>query len=246
MAPSKHHPLKTEEEEGNREQKNHLLTDFFTRKRKGRPKKKGNLASDCIHIAKQGRAASAAVNNKPVMHEASKGLKKKAPPSEVLKVKKARANYSSGEALKKLTTAVNEWNAGTGRALDSNGEKRGLVEFSNLFDIPFNTFRKYVHPDPEKRREVGKSLGRPSLLTKGNQGFISDALARLDRAKDRSDLSGAILVQDISPHLSRSQARQTFSRTIRPNHLNILKPKTMTAQVTTTKRSAITVPQQFR
>jgi hypothetical protein len=248
MAPSKQHPLKTEEEEGNKEQKNHLLTDFFTRKRKGRPKKKGNLSSDRIHITKQGRAASAAVDNKPVMHEASKkGLKKKASPSEVLKVKKARANYSSGKALKKLTTAVNEWNAGTGRALDSNGEKRGLVEFFNLFGITFDTFRKYVHPDPEKRQEVGKSLGRPSLLTKGNQGFILDALARLDRANDGLDLSGAAidLVQDISPHLSRIQARQTFSRTIRPNHPNILKPKTMTVQATTTKRSAITVPQQF-
>jgi hypothetical protein len=92
MAPSKH-PLKTEEE--GKEQKNHLLTDFFLRKRKGRPRKRGNLASDIIHIAKQGRAASAAVNNKPVMHEASKGLKKKALPSKVLKVKKAGANYSS-------------------------------------------------------------------------------------------------------------------------------------------------------
>jgi hypothetical protein len=181
------------------------------------------------------------------MHEASKVLKKKAPPSEGLNLKKAQANYSPGEALEKLTTAVNEWNAGTGRALDSNGEKRGLVKFSNLFGIPFDTFRKYVHPDPEKRREVGRSSGRPSLLTKGNQGFILDALACLDRAKDGLDLSGAIdLVQDISSHLSRTQARQTFSRTIRPNHPNILKPKTMTAQATTAKRSAITVPQQFR
>jgi hypothetical protein len=247
MAPSKQHPLKTEEEEGKKEHKNRLLTDFFMRKRKGRPKKKGNLARDCIYIAKQGRAASAVVNNKPVMHEASKGLKKKAPPSKVLKVKKAQANYSSGEALKKLTTDLNEWNAGTGRALDSNGEKRGLVEFSNLFGIPFDAFRKYFHWDPEKRREVGKSSGRPSLLTKGNQGVISDALARLDRTNDGLDLSGAIdLVQDISPHLSRTQARQTFSRTIRPNHPNTLKPKTMIAQATTAKRSAIIVPQQFR
>ena len=116
-----------------------------------------------------------------------------------------------------------------------------------MFGIPFDTFRKYVHPDPEKRRVLGKAAGRPSLLTKSNQGFIADALARLDRANDGSDLPGAIdLVQDIDPHLSRTQARQTFSRTIRPNHPNLLKPKTMTAQATTTKRSAITVPQQFR
>ncbi len=123
----------------------------------------------------------------------------------------------------------------------------GLSNFWNRFGIPFDTFRKYVHPDPEKRREAVKSTGRPSLLTKGNQGFIADALACLDRANDGSDLAGAIdLVQDINPHLSRVQARQPFSRTIRPNHpTNILKTKTMTAQATTTKRPAITVPQQF-
>ena len=239
MAPTKH-PLKTEEEGKN--PNNHLLTDFFKRRRLGRPKKKGNLASDHIIVSKRGPGAS--VNNKPVMRDASK---RKDPPSQVLPVKKARANYSSGEALENLTAAVNEWNAGTGRALDSNGEKHGLVQFSNIFGIPFDTFRKHVHPDPEKRREVGKSVGRPSLLTKGNQGFIADALACLDRANDGSDLPGAIdLVQDINPHLSRTQARQTFSRTIRPNQPNLLKPKTMTAQATTTKRSAITVPQQFR
>jgi hypothetical protein len=121
-----------------------------------------------------------------------------------------------------------------------------LVAFSNIFGIPFDTCWKYVQPDPEKRQEVRKTAGGPSLLTKGNQGFISDALAHLDRANNGSDLPGAIdLVQDINPHLSRTQARQTFTRTIRPNHPNLRKPKTMTAQATTTKRSAITVPQQF-
>jgi hypothetical protein len=178
MAPSKH-PMKTEEE--GRQQNNHLLTDFYKRKRKGRPKKKGNLASDGIIVPKRGPVAS--VDNPPVMPDASD---RKAPPSGVLQMKKTGTNYNSGEGLEKLTAAINEWNAGNGRALDSNGEKCGLVQFSNMFGIPFDTFRKYVHPDPEKRREVGNSAGRPSLLTKGNQGFILDALARLDRANDAS------------------------------------------------------------
>ncbi len=86
MAPFKH-PLKTEEE--GKEQKNHLLADFFLRMRKGRPRRKGNFASDCIHIAKQGRAVSAAVDTKPVMHSASNGLTNKTLPSEELKEKKA-------------------------------------------------------------------------------------------------------------------------------------------------------------
>jgi hypothetical protein len=64
------------------------------------------LASERITAAKRGPVAS--VDNQPVMHKASK---RKAPPSEILQVKKVRANYSSGEALNKLTTAVNKWNA---------------------------------------------------------------------------------------------------------------------------------------
>ncbi len=57
--------------------------------------------------------------------------------------------------MEKLTAAVNEWNAGTGRAVDSNGEKPGLVQFANIFGIPFDTFRKYVQPVA-----VGKFTGR--------------------------------------------------------------------------------------
>jgi hypothetical protein len=142
---------------------------------------------------------------------------------------------------------VNEWNAGTGRALDSNGEKRGLVKFSNLFGIPFDTFRKCPSGSREETRSW-EIIGSAKSFDEGHPGVhFGCPRARLDRANDGSDLSGAIdLVQDISPHLLRTQARQTFSRTIRPNHPNILKPKTMTARATTTKGPAITVPQQFR
>jgi hypothetical protein len=185
------------------------------------------------------------VNNKPVATASNR----KAPPSKAPQEpkKKARVNYSSGEALEKLMAAVDEWNARTGRALDRNGDKLGLVKFSNIFGIPVDTLRKYVHPDPEKRWGLGKSLGRPSLLTKGNQGFVANVLAHLDRADDGSDLPGAIdLVQDIHPHLSRIQAHQTFTRTIRPTHSHLIKLKTMLAQATITKQTAITVPQQFR
>jgi hypothetical protein len=192
MAPSKH-PMKTKEE--GRQQNNYLLFDFYKHRRKGGPKKKGNLARDCIIITKQGPVAS--VNNPPGMHDASK---RKAPPFRVLHVKKEQANYSSGEGLEKLTAVINEWNAGIGRALDSNGVKHGIVQVTNMVGIPSDTFRKYVHPDPEKRQEVGKSAARASLLMKGNQGFCLDALACLDRGSDGSDLPRAIhLVQDIKP-----------------------------------------------
>jgi hypothetical protein len=100
MATPSKHPLKTEEE--GKKQDNHLLTDFFKRRRLRRPKKKGNLASDRIIIAKQGLTASAA-KNKPMMHEASKALKRKIPPSKVLlKVKKAQANYRRQPSMNEM------------------------------------------------------------------------------------------------------------------------------------------------
>jgi hypothetical protein len=129
------------------------------------------LANNSIIVAKPGPAAS--FSNQLVTHDASK---RKAPPAKVLQVKKAQANYSSGEGLEKLMATINKWNARTGRALASNGESHGLVQFSNMFGLPFHPFRKYIHPDPEKRQEVGKSAGWPSLFTKGNQGFILNAL----------------------------------------------------------------------
>jgi hypothetical protein len=82
------------------------------------------LFRDGIIVAKRGPVTS--VDNPPVMHDASK---RKAPPSRVLQVKNTQANYSSREGLEKLAAAVNEWNARTRRALDSNGETRGLVQF---------------------------------------------------------------------------------------------------------------------
>ena len=80
-----------------------------------------------------------------------------------------------------------------------------------------------------------------------NQMFVADVLVRRDRGNKGSNKSEAInLVQDLLPHPSRIQAGQYFTTTIIPKHHTVLKSRTVKAQATTTKRSAITVEQQFR
>jgi hypothetical protein len=83
-----------------------------------------------------------------------------------------QANYSSREALEKLTTAVNKWNAGTGRALCSNGEKPGFVKFFIILGIPFDTSRTYAHLDPEKIREVAKAFMTEEVWVQATPSII--------------------------------------------------------------------------
>ena len=57
------------------------------------------------------------------------------------------------------------------------------------------------------------------------------------------------MIQELQPGMNRKQANQSFHRTIRPKFVGTggIKPKEQVkAQATTTKRSAITVKQQFR
>jgi hypothetical protein len=56
------------------------------------------------------------------------------------------------------------------------------------------------------------------------------------------------MIQELQPGMNRKQANQSFHRTIRPKFVGTggIKPKEVKAQATMTKRSAITVKQQFR
>ena len=52
-------------------------------------------------------------------------------------------------------------------------------------------------------------------------------------------------LRELRPDVSLKQAENAFGRTIHPNHRDQLSGK-VKAQATTTKRSAITVEQQYR
>jgi hypothetical protein len=54
------------------------------------------------------------------------------------------------------------------------------------------------------------------------------------------------LVQELDPKLTQEQARHQLSRTLLKGDTIIVKSKALVAQQTTTKRSNITVPQQYR
>jgi hypothetical protein len=113
--------------------------------------------------------------------------------------------------------------------------------------MPYETFKKYVAKDSSKRRVCGESVGRAPLVGKEDQRFLADAMARKDRANDGANPSEAIdLLQELTPSLSREQSRRHLNRTLIPHHPEQIKLKPVVAQATTTKRSAITLAQQFR
>ena len=249
MAPPKHLPKTVESD-------NALLTDFFKRKRKGRPRARGNTPNNVITVEphKKKKRGPIPMNKGPPMSKKKKFDASSFPTNQANHVamandrnKQKRVNYGQGFAKENLEQAIMEWDKKCGRSLHSNGEERSMECFAGVIGIPYNTFQKYSRSKVDNRRDTGQSVGKISLITKENQGFVADVLARKDRGNDGSNREEAIdLVHDLLPHLNRRQARQSFTRTLLPNHPTVLKPKTVKAQATTTKRSAITVEQQFR
>jgi hypothetical protein len=104
----------------------------------------------------------------------------------------------------------------------------------------------YVRND-NKRSNPGDSAGRLPLMTACNQGFIRNVLARKDRANEGENYQEAVdFVQKLDPKLAQEQARHHLSRTLPKGNTSIVKAKAAVAQQTTTKRSNITMPQQYR
>jgi hypothetical protein len=248
MAPRKGLPTT---EEAPKSQGCNVLTSYFNSARPGRPKKRGNSANDNI----------------PDQPEISDKKKKRGPVPQITQpagsmvsmvatvvtvdgpmqqMKKARTNWGKGEAKIKLEKAVQEWDEKGERAFDGNGEPLQLKAYSNVVGIPYYTFKKYAAKDSGKRRSLGRSIGRPPLIAEEEQQFLADVFARKDRGNDGATPTEAIdYVIELSPELTRIQARLHLNRTLLRNHPDQVKPKAKVAQATTTKRSAITVEQQI-
>ena len=76
--------------------------------------------------------------------------------------------------------------------------------------------------------------------------MIVDVLVRKDRANEGVVGNGAIdILEQIHPELKCSQIENSFRRTVRPAFAGRLS-NPVAAQATTTKRTAITVPQPWR
>jgi hypothetical protein len=165
------------------------------------------------------------------------------------KKKKSRTNWGTGEHRIKLDKALNDWSKKEGDIFDDNGE---MIDnwrvFANKVDIPADTFYKYIKPN--NPRQVGDgSRGKKRLMTTDEIKFTGCILARQDRVNDGLSTKEALdLVQEMIPDITRKAARNAMYRNILPlNHaLGVLKRTTQKVQATTTDRTNINIPQQYR
>ena len=80
-----------------------------------------------------------------------------------------------------------------------------------------------------------------------NTSFLGDVVVRCDQANNGLTRQEAIsTLQELEPDLSRKQATNFFNRTFFQKNKGKVKKNLVKAQKTTTKRSQITVAQQYR
>lgn len=206
------------------------LTSFFAVKQsRGRPKKKTSNA---------GRPASekTATSTDPVP----------VPPAATLKPNKEKAkrmSYYSGEGLEKMTDAVKAWEDEQRKPAE---QQMSMKKFAKAREIPFSTLQNHVCPDDSKRIKLGSSVGKTSIISSVDQKIIVDVLIRNDRANEGVGVDGAVdILEQMLPQYTHEQLDRSFRRTVRPkNEERLTGP--VSAQKTTTQRSAITVAQQWR
>lgn len=200
------------------------LSNYFKKKR-GRPK------------------GPAAAPKKKKQAAAKTAAKPKPPPARQAPAKTTRTDWGKGENLKRMRAAVEGWDNNSEQKREAEGD---MKRYAALVEIPYKTFQKYARTDKSKRRKLGGSVGRPSLVDEQTAQTIVDTVRRRDRGNDGMSQKQVVdTLQELIPGLTRSQADNTFRRTIRPAHKDEL-TGIVKAQATTTKRTAITVRQQHR
>jgi hypothetical protein len=136
---------------------NFTMTDYFKRTRPGRPKKRGNQASDSIEVVrsskkkkrgpvpkeKKKRGPSPKRKDAPVAAGSASIAKKKGIDNEEMKKKAPRTNWGVGRAKERMESAVADWLGKTGNALDDNDEQYSLKQFSCVVNIPYDTLKKW-------------------------------------------------------------------------------------------------------
>jgi hypothetical protein len=131
--------------------------------------------------------------------------------------------------------------------MDENDDAISLPQFAFVVDIPYSNLKKYMCEDLAKHRRLGVGSGRQPLLAPRDQDCIQNVMARKDRANDGANMQESVdLIQYLVPELSNMQARKHLARTLLNGDTNIVKSKPIVAQQTTTKRSNITVKQQYQ
>ena len=151
-------------------------------------------------------------------------------------------NWSLEENVQVMAVAVQGW-------LDGSAKKNGysLRSWADVCKVPVGTLSNYTTSNLEKRKALGGSgPGLPSHLSDVQVSVVVEAIVRADRGQQPKSMFQIIeTIQELNGGLSRRQARDVYAKTILPAHGDRL-TGLVTAQPTTTARSAITISQQFR
>lgn len=213
------------------------MTQFFKPKIKpGRPSRTSSKAGR--KAAPKDPAAAPAAKLPAAAAAAASAEQPKAKKQKV-----SRQNWSKGDGLKRMTEAVAKWE------LEAAKPEKGRMSvhlFAEVNGIPYTTFQTHITSVDGKRIKLGSSVGKKPLLDSQSKDIIVDVLVRKDRVNRGVGVTGALdLLEEMHPDLTRKQLDQAFRRTVRPAFSGRL-TKPVVAQATTTKRTAITVFQQWR
>ena len=206
------------------------------RKRPGPPKKK----------SQSGAAAARGSNSSGASASASAGNGRKISPAKPHGERgKVKTDWSKGDALARLTSAVEDWDA----LVASGKPHMKRPAFAKSRGIAADTFGRYAcgeKGDP-KRRKLGAASGRQALLNDDEQQLLVDSIRRRDRGNEGVSTDGAIdMVRTIKPDLTHKQAESQVHGSLRRKHSAVLTKTMVVPQPTTTKRSATTPDQQYR
>ena len=101
--------------------------------------------------------------------------------------------------MEKLTAAVNNWLHKTGPHLGSD-PKMSLKYYAARCEVPFNTLRKFVCNDENKRRKLGACAGKAKLVNADAERFTVDMIRIRDRGNDGMSRSQVRHLQPAHTH----------------------------------------------
>ena len=86
-----------------------------------------------------------------------------------------RVNWGKGDALTRITQAVEDWDKKSGEILEKDS-KISLKEYASKVEIPFQTLHKYAQPNHGKRQKLGSSVGTKPLFDADQELFAVDVI----------------------------------------------------------------------
>ena len=140
---------------------------FKQKRRRGRPKK------TLVEPPHEGTAAAAVAVTGGIAAEEGTSSEEDHGDVKYKKKNNERVNWGRGSHKERIDKAVSDW-------LDSKGDRIGsdykvinsLKLFCGVVDIPYNTFKKYVGENENKRRKIGSAVGCRTFLPSGDQRFV--------------------------------------------------------------------------